>query len=375
MSRLHPIRLLVVTCATLLALMACSHDRPSSTARAGDDFFSAGAEVHFSGNVSGDVLLAGGEVRSDGTVGGDAVVAGGSVAVLGLVGEDLYAAGGELRVSARVDGSARLAGGDVEITREAQIADGLTVTGGDIDIDGRIGSYLIAMGGHIRINGTVDGDVTVNAGQLSIGPDAVIQGTVTYRGPEQPEISPGAQISGGVRHVSRERARGEGMRRLAGGAAIVWFVGWLIVGILALALAPEATRAVTDTVRSKPGQSLLLGLAVLAVVPLLMIVFAVTVLGIPVAVLLLLAYLLLLPLGYLASVTSFSDWLAPRIRQGRPVSKALRIGLFAVTLLVVFLLTSIPVLGGLLSLLLVVLGSGGIALALVRRRTATPAAA
>jgi cytoskeletal protein CcmA (bactofilin family) len=353
--------------------IACGSER--ETVRVGDDVFVAGDEAAFRGDLAGDALLAGGKVVLDGAVGGDAVLAGGDLDIRGNITQDLYAAGGELEVAGRIGGSARIAGGEIRIADTASIAGGLSAAGGRIELDGHAGEYAQIAGGKVRINGRVDGDVRVSSGELVVGPDAVIEGRLTYRGPRDARVSSAAQVRGGVVNVRDERRHGRTLERVFGWFAFVWLAGWTLVGILLLALLPGASRAVTDTVRSRPGAALLLGLAVLCVVPILIVLVAITVVGIPLALLLLLAYLLLLPLGYLAAVAAIGDTLLPRLRGSKPSTTPLRIGAFILMLVLIYLLTRIPVLGGAIAFALILAGMGGLALALAARGGRTSPAA
>lgn len=336
--------------------------------RIGNDVFLAGDEAAFRDDVTGDALLAGGEVSFEGSTGGDAVLAGGRVQVRGNVGEDLYAAGGEVSVGGTIAGSARVTGGEVRIDESARINDGLSVAGGRVELNGHAGRYVQIAGGEVRINGRVDGDVGVSSGELVIGPRAVIEGRVTHRGPRAPRVDSSAQVQGGVHHVPSKDVDGHALRKLFTFAALLWLAGWTIVGILILGLLPGASRAVTDTVRSRPWAAVLLGLALCFAIPVVIVLCAITLVGIPLALLLLCLYLVLLPLGYLASVATLGDWLLPRLRGGKPVTTPMRIGVFVLVLVVAYLITRIPVIGGLIVLALLLAGLGGLVLAVVPRR-------
>jgi hypothetical protein len=89
----------------------------------------------------------------------------------------------------------------------------------------------------------------------------------------------------------------------------------------------------------------------------------------------LLAYLALLPLGFLAGIASLSDWVLPRLRAGKPVSTGMRIGMFIAAGVILFALTWIPVVGALISFLLLLLGVGGLLVAARAPRSAPVAAA
>jgi cytoskeletal protein CcmA (bactofilin family) len=352
----------IVTFATLAFVAAAAAGSDERSTSLGDDVFRAGDRVVFADTVTGDALLTGGEVELQGSVGGDVAAAGGEVAIDGDVGQDLYAAGGRVDVRGKVSGSARLAGGDVEIAESASIADGVSIGGGEVRVRGHIGRYLQVAGGDVRIDGRVDGDVNVSSGRLSVGPDAVIAGRLTHRGPRQPDIDSGAQIVGGVDHVAKRRD-GNVAGRVFGAFAFVWWLGWTLIGVLLIALLPQATRTITDGIRARPGASALLGFAFLCLVPIAILITAITLIGIPLAILLALVYVLLLPLGYLSAVAAAVDALLPRVRKAGPPTTLMRVGAFVLAAVVIYLVTRIDFVGGLVAFALLIVGLGGLVFA------------
>lgn len=368
-------RTVVLAFLCLLAGTAVHAAERGALLRIGSDVFRSGPEVRLGGAVAGDALVAGGRVQLDGNVGGDVAAAGGTVRLGGVIAEDVYAAGGDVTLDAEVRGSGRLAGGQVELTRQARVAEGLSVVGGQVRIDGAVGSYAQLAAGEVALNGRVDGDVQVAGGRLHIGPDAVVTGRVTFRGPQPASVAAGAQIAGGVVHVpARTAPERQRLRTLLSVVALVWLVGWGLVGVLLLAAAPQGTRRITDTLRARPGAAALLGFALLVAVPAAIVLLAITLVGIPLALLLLCAYLLLLPIGYLAAVAAVGDALLPRLRGGREPTNAQRIGLFLLVLVLLFFLARVPYLGPLLVFIVLLAGVGAVALGVLPRST-PPAAA
>lgn len=371
-------RLSCVLVSLLLAVAPLSgagadDDENDSVSRAlGNDRFSAGDEVQLVDEIYGDAIAAGGEVTLDAKVRGDALVAGGRLTLRGSVDEDLYVAGGEVRLSGHVAGSARIAGGEIDIERDAVIDGGVSLAGGRVEVEGRLGQYLQVAGGSVRLNGEVGGDVEVAAGELEVGPATVIEGSLTYRGPKPPEVARDAQVR--VRYIPEARSR---WPAIAGTFALLWLAGWIVVGVVVMALAPGLARRVAATVQNRTGMSLLAGCAVLIGVPIAIFLLMITLVGIPLGLLALGLYLVLLPLGYLASAFAIGDWLLLRIRRGGEPAMRHRLLMLVAVLVGLFVLTRIPFIGGLIAILLVLAGIGSIVLAAVtgQRGTAPPAAA
>jgi cytoskeletal protein CcmA (bactofilin family) len=364
---------LSLSAMALMGTMALAGDGDMLTRQLGNDTFASGGSVALSEEIYGDAIAAGGEVTIDAAVRGDALLAGGEVELGGTVDEDVYAAGGEVEVSGHILGSARIAGGDIELGPESVVDGAVSIAGGDVVVDGRIGQYLQVAAGSARIEGTVEGDVEVSGGSLDIGPRAVINGALTFRGPQPPEVADGATVRGGVQHIEAHERRGVGA--FVGVFALLWLAGWLIVGWIVLALWPGFAGAVVDTARNRTAASFITGFALLVGVPILLVALSVSLIGLPLALLLLCVYLLLLPLGYIAAAAAIGDWLLPRLRRGAEIATRHRVFMLLGVLVALFVITRIPYLGGLVLLVVLLVGMGSLALAAVARHRAARTAA
>jgi len=342
--------------------LASEHGDEMVSRQLGNDLFAAGPEVQLTEEIYGDAIAAGGAVTLDATVRGDAMIAGGEITLRGTIDEDMYVAGGDIELAGHVAGSLRLAGGEVEIDRAAVIDGGVSLAGGSVKVDGRLGQYLQIAAGSVEIDGQIAGDVEVAGGELSVGPQAVIDGTLTFRGPQPPEVASGAQIRGGVKHIEEKRDA-PALHHLLGTFAILWLIGWIIVGCILMAVWPGFARSVTDTATRRFGISLLSGFLVLVAAPVVILMLCVTLIGIPLGLLVLCLYLVMLPLGYLASAAAIGDWLLPRIRKGAAIATRHRVFMLLAVLIALFIVTRVPFLGGLVGLLVILTGMGSLLLA------------
>jgi len=347
-----------------------ARQRETATGVFGDDVFMAGSEVRLADGSAGDAMLAGGLISTSGTVHGDAVAAGGQVHLGADVEGGLYAAGGRVRLDGKVGRNARVAGGHVEVGPEADVQGGLTIGGGDVAVHGRVGKYLQVGAGSTRIDGHVGGNVDVASGELSVGPDTVIDGVLTYYGPQPAELAPGATIRGGTHYFERKHWNGHGHRRGFGAGAWIWLAGWIIAGSILVALWPGFSHSVSEAARRQPGIALLLGFGVVVSVPIALLLLIVSIIGIPLALLLLWLYLLLLPLGYLAAAATIGEWLLARMQRGAAVLTRQRILMLIGVLIVLFVLSRIPLLGQALRFLLIIAGVGSLVIAAAARHRA-----
>jgi len=356
-------------CLAAQGASAREHDTAARTF--GNDTFMAGSNVRVSDGSAGDAILAGGWISTSGVVQGDEVATGGQVNLDASVDGSVYAAGGHVRLDGKVARNARVGGGHIEIGPDADVQGGLSIGGGEVAVNGRVGKYLQVGAGSTRIDGHVSGDVDVASGELNIGPDAVIDGVLTYYGPQPATIAPGASIHGGTHYVERKHWGPRGHRRSFGPGAWIWLAGWIIAGCVVLALWPGFARSVSEAARRQPGAAFLLGFAVLVCVPVALLLLTLSIIGIPLALLLLCLYLLLLPLGYLAAAAAIGEWLLSRLHRGAEILTGQRVLMLIGVLTVLFVLTRVPLLGATLRFLLIIAGIGSLVIAsAARHRTA-----
>ncbi len=314
--------------------------------------------------VEGNLYVSGGTVRVEGTVTGDLVAAGGQVEVSGEVKNDLLATGGTIDVSGTVDGDARLAGG--RLTVSGSIGQDLVLAAGQATVtsSAQVGQDLVFGAGQMTLDGGVKGSV------LGSTPNYTKNGTV-----------------GGTENVTiaeqGTKAEPTAASRLIDG--LQRWIGILAVAALALWLLPRILRGTADNVRRRPLPSLgfgvlaIIGLVVFFVAALIVavlpaVVFGLLGLGDLVALALFGALTLMVIVGFLFFV--IVTFLAPAavglalgaLALGDEPRSRRWLGL-VLGLLVVVILTSLPVVGGWLGALVMLLGLGAaVRLAWSRRR-------
>lgn len=328
----------------------------------GEDLYAAAQSVEVLASVEGDAVLAAGSVRISGDVTGDVMAAAGQVVMEGGVGDDLRAAGGQVIVSGFVTDHAVLAGGSILLTGTSAVAGRVWASGGNVDVAGQVGGGLKVMGGSVRIAGQVEGDVDVTARELRVEPGAVIGGNLIWRGSGEPDIAEDARIFGDI--LAEPAAPDLAPPDLADGPGF----GTRIVAILALFLAgagltwlaPGLVSRAGVSLRAAPVSTLLWGAVALVMTPVAVVFLFVTVIGWLLALLLVAAWLFGLVLAVLLGLTALADGLlrrGPGLGDGgRFPARRLLVLLILATVLV--LLRTVPVVGGLVTLVLLLAGLG-----------------
>jgi len=306
---------------------------------------------------------------------GDALLMGGRARLGADVAQSVFAAGGQLTVAGRVGRNLRAAGGRVELGPQAQVAGNVTVAGGQVTLRGRIGGHVHIGGGEVLIDGPVAGNVSVGAGRLELGPRARIEGKLRLRSGDEPTLSPQAQVLGGIERLQMPAPGGHGggpgaERHGFGGGGWLWTVGLMLLAAVLLGLMPRVFGAVAQALQAQPALSVGLGFLVLVATPAAVLVLLLTLIGAPLALLLLAAYLALLPVGYASAGIGLGDWVLRRWRAADAAAPRWRVAAAAAAVLALSLLGRIPFVGGWVGFVALLLGLGALALA-ARRAVAS----
>ena len=340
--------------------------------RAGNDVRIAADET-----IATDLYVSAGTVTVDGTVNGDLVVTGGTLTLNGTVNGDILAAGGTVRIAGQVDGDVRAAGGQVIVTGSVG-EDGL-LAGGQLELaqGGTIGEDLIVSGGQITVAGDVTGSIIGFAGTYSRS--GQVGGTDEVQVQQfQPPIDRAPNlVADAFRHflsvlliglialwlAPRFMAVAEGAIRLRPLSVIGWGIAGF-VGFIVLLIAIPVITVLLAIVLGLLGFSGLVGLVILA--------GTVALLGLILAFALVSVFLgdavVGLALARLASRDNVRS-VDAAITTGRTVL------LMAIGVAVVVIVTSLPVIGGIARLIVAIVGLGAVLVALWWRRRGEPSPA
>lgn len=332
----------------------------------GGDTFAAGDSPRVSAPVKGDLLAAGGELRLAGPVQGDVIALGGAVHFDGAGGQDLYAAGGTVALEGTIARNARMAGGNVSLGPRARIAGNASLAGGRVEMLGAVGGYLQVAGGRLYLDGRVEGDVEAAGGELELGPNARIGGTLRYRGDAPLAQDPAAQVAGGIERLET-RARGEAGRRALPALVGLWTLGLMALAAVLVAALPGFFGRVAQAARARFGWSLLWGFIAFSAVPVAAVVLAVTVVGLPLALLAMLAYFALLKVGYVSAGIALGDGVLARWWSVRAAHRGWRALFAAFGVLAICIVALIPWLGALVAFVALIAGMGALLVAVPQR--------
>lgn len=298
-----------------------------------------------------------------GTIGGNLVAMGKAVEVRGRVEGTVYAVAESLVVDGQVGNSVVSFGNDTAIDRGAALGGNWIGFGDRLRAQGSIGRGVLVFARDLRLDNQVSGDVEAWTGRLTLGRSSAIEGAVTYHSEQEAVIESGAR-AGALKFVPWEGRSGRGATSRPGVRLAVRFAGFLVVGLILLALLPGMRTRFPRAVVRYPWQSPLAGLAILVAVPVAAILLLMTLVGAPLGLLSLLLYPVALYTGQV-----LLSWTAGRLIADRWswLGGQHWAVIFLAGAIVTTLLTELPFIRFACSFVAVVYGLGGLLFALTNR--------
>lgn len=334
---------------SFLPLPVAQVQRSAATLQAGRDRFAAGLDVSVEDSVAGDLMASGAVVSVTAPVAGDLLSAGARVTASGRVAGSVRAAGAEVTLAGPVGHNVTLAGGSVRIAPTGRVEGNAYLAGGEVVIDGEVLGSVRASAGTVRILGTVTGPVELSADRVVVGPGAHLAARLTHSSPKPADVAPGARIDGTIAHQPVSTV-GSWVGR------ILKIVTFLVTGAFFVALFPRTLQDLRDTLRERPWPTMGLGLAALVVVPIVLVLLAVTLLGLPLA---LIGAALFAGALYVAR-TGAAVWLGDRVLGGDP-GRGARVTAFLLGGVLLLLAGLLPWVGWAITLLATLAGLGAAA--------------
>jgi len=333
--------------------------------QAARDVFATGATVTLQGEIAEDAHAVGFDVDADAATGGDLYLMGFSVSLRGSVAGDLTASGFSVRTAP-----------------DAEVAGNARLTGAKVTIEGPVGGAVMAVGGTVTLDAQVDGDVFLTGETLVFGKDARIGGALTYSAPTRMDIPD--SVVAADRITFEPYHRSDVMKDAQEmwsdweypvlptfmsvlGAFLVTVGFFVVIGALFLALVPNRVRHLRRKIEARPGKALLFGALGLSILFGLVPISALTVIGLPLVPIVLLGLVAIWTLGYILGAYALTMRVLHSFGSEENPKIWVRLVALVIGVTVASLLNFIPVLGWMANFALVLLGIGGMSMALFDR--------
>jgi cytoskeletal protein CcmA (bactofilin family) len=327
-----------------------------------DTLLASGNIVRVEGAVNGDLLAFGGTVEVRGTVKGDLVSFAKRTVVSGTVEGRIYNFSNSLDLDGELGHSIYALVQSLRVDNRGHVGGDILVGAGDVSLEGEVNHSVTMFAGNADVSGSIGRDLTMAGDRLTLTNTARIGGNLSARVRQlkNVHITDGATIAG-KRDIQVRARKNQFTRPRFYFYQAVWLAAAMLVGWLGLVLFPGFFQASTQAVGSG-WRSLGLGVAVLACVPVAIVVTAVTLVGLPASLMFLAVYLAAI---YLAKVWVGAFLGRILLKPAGATKRDWLLGLL-VGLLVLTIVGFIPYLGGLVRLGVICLGLGAFAWQLYR---------
>lgn len=263
-----------------------------------------------------DLLFQGRRLTIEGTVKGDVFVFAQEVELKGRIEGELFAFAQRVAVLNTILGPARIFA--QEATIKGQVRGNLTFMGSDFHLEGCCGRDLSVKSGKASINGFIQRDLGLKADRavlngpigrhayvrcqkLILGSSAKVSGNLNYQTPAMMEVPPSTVPEDRVRWQPLPQHDGSRWKHWLGRisllAKIFTFLSSILIGILAIALFRRSCLDIVAAARTRPGRSLGWGVLWLVALPILTVILAITIIGLPLSLFLAMLYIVVLYLS------------------------------------------------------------------------------
>ena len=244
---------------------------------------------------------------------------------------------------------------------EGETVDSAVLFHGTASIAGTVTKSVVVFDGPTEISGHVQGNVVVFNGAVTVRSTARIDGNLVTG--QTPTVEPGATVTGQQERVDTRFNAGA----IGVASRIAWWIGYsvstIVLGLLLLLFAPAIDGAIVRAARKRTGASIGFGAVAFILLPIVAILFLVTVIALPLGLFMLLGLGLLYTVGYVAGAHAIG-----RLLVKAPTSRFLA---FLAGWGILRALGLIPFFGGLTWTLASIFGLGVLWVA-GRRRAAEP---
>lgn len=324
-----------------------------------DNFYAAGGEVNVDQPITGDAVIAGGIVNIQADISGDVLILGGKVNIYANVGDSVRILGGTVSISGNVKHDVVVSAGTLEIARNSTVGGSVLTAGGVVTIDGNVSEDVVGSASFFKLKGWVNRNVDITADDvINISGSAKIKGNLKYYS-RNPAIIPAGAVIG----KTERRGDGDGaFKEVIFGffsvgyivLKLLTYISLLLIGLLLFLFVPHEVTKIADMMRKNFWKHLGLGFLVLTSGAAFSLIAAITVVGIPLSLIVAAA----LATGMYVTPIVIGLFLGNIILKHKPRSNGKTYGVMALGMFVYTLVCMIPLLGALVSVILLLAGFG-----------------
>lgn len=299
---------LIIVTSPLLVLAADENIIINPEQIINGNYVKVGNNIEIKGAVNGDVIVGGNAIIISGPIAGDVIAVGNSIKINGPVLGSIRLAGNTVEVANTIDHNAWIVANSVVFTKDAKIGWETNVSASSIDMQSvAVGNVWLA-GTNINIGSVSEKNIeaTVNTdGKINLTNQANIKGNLIFHAAKDSQLSKqdGSQIAGSTERKDLKNPKPDAWDKFLGPVGIflniVSLFCLLIVGLVLITIFPKVVLKTKEVMIKQPKDSILRGLVWTIVLPFIILFLMITIIGFPLALILIPIFLIML---YLAKV-------------------------------------------------------------------------
>ena len=319
-----------------------------------DTLIVAAKAVRIEGTVTGDVVAVGKDIDVTGSIGGNLFAFGDTVKVRGNVGGLILGAADSYTLSrSSVGGDLWLAGDKIEVGDNVSVARNATLFSDSAFVAGDVGRDLYAFAETIEVSGSLGGNLEAFAESLRLVGEAHVVGNVRFRG-DQEELyrADKVRVDGEVEFLDMDEEF-EAKNRYATIEFYLWQIAQLVAaflfGLVLIWVVPPL-RGLSIGAGLDGLKSAGVGIIALVSVPIIAVLVAFTLVGLPFTFFAFAAWLLGIYLSTIVVGAAIGRML---MSESKSFPLTLLAGIATVTVVV-----NLPFVGGIINFVLTIIGLG-----------------
>jgi cytoskeletal protein CcmA (bactofilin family) len=275
-------------------------------------------------------------------------------------------------VDAPIGSTLAAVGSTVRAGGNTQVGGDTVLVGENVIFEGTAQGRLLMVANRASLNGHVHRSTRIIADDIVVLPQTVIEGDLVYTSGRELILDDAVTLKGELRRsdvdawagTRQDEAGTSWQQRLV--LQMYFCAGALLTALVWVALFPRFHAQTVHRARSSGWRCILTGLVALILIPMLATTIIALVVGIPLGLLILLAYAFCIYIGKTVAATALGFALLrqqPATSYGRTISAAM------VGLVIIYLLAAIPQLGFAIWFVTTVIGMGAMVLTLASLRS------
>lgn len=326
------------------------------------NIYASCGDMTIDGTVNGDIIAVCQNININGVINGDVIAFGQKIEINGSIKGNTRIAGSKISINGSIDRNANVFANEISFGKDSLIRWDALVGGINGNFEGNVDGNLhglmssAAISGKIgkNVNLTIDGQSSNKEGGILITKDAVIAGDLIYKASKDARLESPSSVSG---KVQKDEPRQKEERPLATLWGIFYKAASLIlIAIVIISLRKNIIQDIAANLDKSWASSLLIGFSLLVFTPILILILMLTIIGIPLALILLASYLSFIVFSAIFASSYLAGLLINKLfkREVNPYLSAL------IGLLLFSSAAAIPFVGWLISLLVISLGFGAL---------------